>query len=116
MKKAKKYRVYVTYFPDGRYYIGFSQKNDKQYQKYYGSSKEVLEFDKLLLEKDTIAIFDKKNEAKMQEMLLQWENRLDPNCINDMINIRLRSKFLENFNPVSWNPRDIRQMELDFHN
>ena len=116
MKKAKKFRVYVTYFPDGRYYIGFSQKNEKQYEKYFGSSKEVLDFDETLLIKDTIAIFDKKNEAKMQELLLQWDNRFDPNCINDMLNIRLRSKFLENFIPVCWYPRDIRQMELNFHN
>ena len=115
MKKAKKFRVYVTYFPDGRYYIGFSQKNEKQYEKYFGSSKEVLDFDKTLLIKDTIVIFDKKNEAKMQELLLQWENRFDPNCINDMLNIRLRSKFLEKFIPVCWKPRDIRQMELNFH-
>tara|TARA_R110000772_G_scaffold148811_2_gene259410 strand:+ start:23474 stop:23824 length:351 start_codon:yes stop_codon:yes gene_type:complete len=116
MKKAKKFRVYVTYFPDGRYYIGFSLKNEKQYEKYYGSSKEVLEFDKSLLQKDTIVIFDKKNEAKMQELLLQWENRFDPNCINDMLNIRLRSKYLKDFIPVKWSPRDIRQMELGFHN
>lgn len=116
MKKAKKFRVYVTYFPDGRYYIGFSQKNEKLYAKYFGSSKEVLDFDKTLLVKDTIAIFNKKNEAKMQELLLQWDNRFDPNCINDMLNIRLRSKFLENFIPVCWKPRDIRQMELNFHN
>jgi len=116
MKKAKKFRVYVTYFPDGRYYIGFSQKNEKQYEKYYGSSKEVLEYDKTLLQKDTIVIFDKKNEAKMQELLLQWWNRHDPNCINDMLNIRLRSKYLDDFDPIHWSPRDIRQLELDFHN
>ena len=52
----------------------------------------------------------------MQEFLLQWQCRKDPNCINDMLNIRLRSKFLENFIPVVWSPRDIRQMELNFHN
>ena len=116
MKEAKKYRVYVTYFPDGRYYIGFSQKNEKQYQKYFGSSKEILEMDTSLLTKETIVVFKEKNKAKMQEFLLQWWNRHDPNCINDMLNIRLRSKYLEDFNPVYWSPRDIRQMELDFHN
>ena len=116
MKKAKKFRVYVTYFQDGRYYIGFSQKNEKQYEKYYGSSKEVLEYDKTLLQKDTIIVFSKKNEAKMQEFLLQWWNRDDPNCINDMLNIRLRSKYLCDFVPIHWSPRDIRQLELNFHN
>ena len=116
MKEAKKYRVYVTYFPDGRYYIGFSQKNEKQYKKYFGSSKEILEIDTSILVKDTIVIYKEKNKAKMQEFLLQWQCRKDPNCINDMLNIRLRSKFLENFIPVVWSPRDIRQMELNFHN
>jgi hypothetical protein len=117
MGKAKKvFRVYVTYFPDGRYYIGFSQKPEKQYVNYYGSSKEVLEYDKSLLIKDTIVVYTEKNKAKMQEFLLQWWYRHDPKCINDMLNIRLRSKYLDGFVPVHWSPRDIRQMELDFHN
>jgi hypothetical protein len=52
----------------------------------------------------------------MQEFLLQWWHRHDPKCINDMLNIRLRSKYLDGFVPVHWSPRDIRQLELDFHN
>ena len=37
-KQPKKHRVYCTYFPDGRYYIGYSCKTDKQFEKYFGSS------------------------------------------------------------------------------
>ena len=49
MKKRKKepkvHRVYCTYFPDGRYYIGYSCKTEKQFEKYYGSSKIVKEYE-----------------------------------------------------------------------
>ena len=31
-KEKKKHRVYCTYFPDGRYYIGYSCKTDKQFE------------------------------------------------------------------------------------
>jgi|TARA_R110000822_G_scaffold25827_14_gene78177 hypothetical protein len=111
-KEKKLFKVYVTYFPDGRYYIGFSQKSEKLYLKYYGSSKEVMEYDKDLLQKDTIVVYEHKNKAKMQEFLLQWQNRHDPNCINDMLNIRLRSKYLNDFIPVRWRPREVLQLEL----
>ena len=40
---AKKHRVYCTYFPDGRYYIGYSCKTDKQFEKYFGTSRIVNE-------------------------------------------------------------------------
>ena len=40
----KTHRVYCTYFPDGRYYIGYSCKTDKLYEKYFGSSKIVQEY------------------------------------------------------------------------
>ena len=42
-KEPKKHRVYCTYFPDGRYYIGYSCKTDKQFEKYFGSSTIVKE-------------------------------------------------------------------------
>ena len=42
-KEKKKHRVYCTYFPDGRYYIGYSCKTDKQFEKYFGSSAIVKE-------------------------------------------------------------------------
>lgn len=110
-KKRKKikptYKVYVTYFPDGEYYIGFSSKMGDAYDKYFGSNKGILEMVKEdhALEKETIAEFDKKSFAKMQEFLLQWQYRNDPLCLNDMINIRLRMSYLKDFEPLDWKPK-----------
>ena len=56
-KEPQVHRVYCTYFPNGDYYIGYSGKTEKLYEKYYGSSKYVLEY-KGLLEKETIAKYE----------------------------------------------------------
>ncbi len=101
---AKKHRVYCTYFPDGRYYIGYSCKTDKQFEKYFGSSTIVKEsVDEL--DKEVIAEYDKRAPAKMQEFLLQWQQRHDDNCINDMLHVRLRSSYLKDFEPIEWKPK-----------
>ena len=46
-KKSKRvpkvHRVYCTYLPDKRYYIGYSCKTEKQFEKYYGSNTIVKE-------------------------------------------------------------------------
>ena len=102
-KVPKTHRVYCTYFPDGRYYIGYSCKPEKLYEKYYGSSKIVKEYEGEL-RKETIAEFDQRAPAKIQEFLLQWQQRKDPNCLNDMIHIRLRISYLTDFEPVEWRP------------
>tara|TARA_B110000858_G_C17794279_1_gene471538 strand:+ start:165 stop:512 length:348 start_codon:yes stop_codon:yes gene_type:complete len=102
-KEKQVHRVYCTYFPDGRYYIGYSGKPLKQYDKYFGSSKYCLEY-KGLLTKDTIAEFEMKSWAKMQEFLLQWQQRKDPNCLNSMLNIRLNKEPLAKFEPIAWKP------------
>ena len=110
-KKSKRtpklHRVYCTYMPDGRYYIGYSCKTEKQFEKYYGSSsivKEALDYG-LWLEKEVILQTPNRNEAKIQEFLLQWQCRHDSLCLNDMIHIRLRLKYLSEFTPVVWAPR-----------
>ena len=103
----KEHRVYCTYFPDGRYYIGYSCKPPKQWDKYYGSSREIREYtteDQQQLKKELIVTYNNKNQAKLQEMLLQLQYRYDDNCINDMIHIRLRLKYLTDFEPVDWEP------------
>lgn len=113
MKKAKKkekpkFRVYCTFFPDGTYYIGFSTKTGNAYENYFGSNSEILRLVKEGnhgLRKETIAEFDKRSYAKMQEFLLQWANRHDPRMRNDMINIRLRMSHLKDFVPVIWEPQ-----------
>ena len=102
-KEPKKHRVYCTYFPDGRYYIGYSCKTDKQFEKYFGSSTIVKEsIDEL--RKEVIAEYKTRAPAKMQEFLLQWQQRHDEMCINDMLHERIRSSFLKEFEPIDWRP------------
>ena len=103
-KEKKVHRVYCTYFPDQRYYIGYSCKSEKLFEKYYGSSTLVKEHTGDL-EKEVIAVYTNKNEAKIQEFLLQWQCRHDDLCLNDMIHIRLRLKYLSEFTPIVWAPR-----------
>ena len=103
-KPSNPYRVYVTYLPDGRYYIGFSHKSPKLFEKYYGSSGVIKEYSSDELNKEVIAEYDKKSHAKMQEFLLQWKYRDDERCINDMIHLRLRLSYLKDFEYVDWNP------------
>ena len=116
-KPIQTHRVYCTYFPDGRYYIGYSCKTDKQFEKYFGSStkiKAVLEESKEaggnallvseLLTKEVIIEYPTRAPAKMQEFLLQWQQRHDENCINDMLHVRIRASFLKDFEPIKWSP------------
>ena len=58
VKEKKKHRVYCTYFPDGRYYIGYSCKTDKQFEKYFGSSTIV---------KETV-------QAHLENQVDEWRN------------------------------------------
>ena len=103
-KPSNPYRVYVTYLPDGRYYIGYSNKTDKLFQKYFGSSVVIKEHSPEALTKEVIAEFDKKSHAKMQEFLLQWKYRDDPRCLNEMMHIRLKMSYLTEFKPIEWKP------------
>jgi len=106
-REPKLHRVYCTYFPDDRYYIGYSCKTEKQFEKYYGSSsivKEAIENNETL-SKEVILQTTKRNEAKIQEFLLQWQCRHDSLCLNDMLHIRLRLTHLKDFVPVTWKPR-----------
>ena len=98
-KVPKTHRVYCTYFPDGRYYIGYSCKPEKLYEKYYGSSNIVKEYEGELT-KETIIEYNTRAPAKIQEFLLQWQQRKDENCLNDMIHIRLRMSYLKDFEPM----------------
>ena len=112
--RVSEHRVYCTYFPDGRYYIGYSCKPPKQWDKYYGSSREIREYtttnEHHTLKKELIVTYNNKNQAKLQEMLLQLQHRYDENCINDMIHIRLRLKYLKDFEPVDWTPKNYKSI------
>jgi len=105
VKETKSHRVYCTYFPDGRYYIGYSCKSLRAFEKYFGSGRIVLEADKSLLVKEVIYTSPNKNSAKLQELLLQLQQMKDPKCLNDMLHIRLRSSHLKDFVSVHWTPR-----------
>ena len=117
MRKRKKglpkvHRVYCTYFPDGRYYIGYYGKPDKQFEKYFGSSSIVKEYEGQLT-KEVIREFNSKAHAKMQEFLLQWKFRYDPLCLNDMLNIRLRASHLSSFKELQdWCPTSPQQLQF----
>ena len=106
-REPKIHRVYCTYFSDGRYYIGYSCKTEKQFEKYFGSSSIVTEAiqNNETLQKEVILQTPNRNEAKIQEFLLQWQCRHDSLCLNDMIHIRLRLKYLSEFTPVVWAPK-----------
>ena len=106
VKEKKTFKVYCTYFPNGQYYIGFSTKMGAAYEKYFGSSKYVKEWEGEL-KKETIQEYEKKSHARMAEFILQWQNRHDDSCLNDMINIRLRMSFLKDFVDPDWTPKEF---------
>ena len=78
-KPIQTHRVYCTYFPDGRYYIGYSCKTDKQFEKYFGSSTKIKAVlaeatadckpheGEALLTKEVIIEYPTRAPAKMQE-------------------------------------------------
>ena len=110
IKKPKPtFKVYVTHFPNGEFYIGFSSKSGSAYDKYFGSNKEILELVKSTpdhgLVKETVFESEKRSEARIQEFLLQWDNRHNSLMRNDMINVRLRMSHLSNFVPIEWSPK-----------
>lgn len=109
-KPKKVYRVYVTYFPNGEYYIGFSTKEGKAYDKYFGSNKDILALvkenpDSHGLIKETIFESEKRSYARAVEAILQWDNRKDPLCRNDMWNVRLRLSHLRDLEVPEWKPK-----------
>lgn len=117
VKEKKLFKVYCTYYPSGEYYIGFSTKSGKAYDKYFGSNKEILALikekpDDHGLIKETIAVHEKRAFARMEEFLLQWQYRDDPMCLNDMANVRLRLSYLKGFQPCDWKPLDVNQLSL----
>ena len=120
MKKKKKkskrvskiHRVYCTYFPDGRYYIGYSCKPDKQFEKYFGSSSVIKETSEKLT-KELLLVTPHRNHAKIQEFLLQWQCRHDSMCLNDMLHIRLRLSHLKDFTPIKWTPKHSTDTFVD---
>ena len=61
----------MTYFPDGRYYIGYSGKTEKQFEKYFGSSTLIKEHTNDDLYKEVI--FEKDYDPSIPNVLTNKE-------------------------------------------
>ncbi len=99
----KLYKVYVTHYTDGSYYIGFTAKYGTALASYFGSN--VIR-DKLVSHKDIVFESKSKATAKLFELLLQL-SRLDSSwCVNSMLNVRVRKEHM----------KDLPKFKLTFEN
>ena len=110
----KVYKVYVTFYTDLSRYIGFTSKEGKALEAYFGSNTAK---DKLVDRKEIIFTSTSKSTAKLFELLLQLSNldslekvnvatifqgknsvpkRDRPVYLNDMLNIRIRASYVKN--------------------
>ena len=88
----KVYKVYITYYTDGSYYIGFTGKYGTALATYFGSNTIK---DKLVSHKDIVFESKSKATAKLFELLLQL-SRLDSSwCVNSMLNVRVRKEHMK---------------------
>jgi len=88
----KLYKVYITYYTDGSYYIGFTGKSGAALASYFGSNTIR---DKLVSHKEVIWTSKSKATAKLFELLLQL-SRLDSSwCVNSMLNVRVRKEHMK---------------------
>ena len=92
----KKYKVYKTILGDGRYYYGYSGKEGAAWDKYFGSSRIVKEWQGVKA-KQLLHEYDSKAHAQYRELLYQIESMNDPNCLNGIIHVRINTKNLSDF-------------------
>lgn len=91
-KKKKKiksrpvYKVYKTYYKSGEYYIGVTSKTGAAFDNYFGSNTTDL----IPSHKDIIYVTHNKADARLMELLYQLQNFYQDDCLNKMMNIRLR--------------------------
>ena len=88
----KLYKVYVTYYTDGSYYIGFTAKSGTALASYFGSNTIK---DKLVSHKEIAWTSKSKATAKLFELLLQLSRLDSPKCVNIMLNVRARKDHLK---------------------
>jgi len=111
-RTEKVYKVYVTFYTDDKRYIGFTSKEGKALEAYFGSNTAK---GKLVDRKEIIFTTKSKSTAKLFELLLQLSNldslekvnvatifqgislpkRDRPEYLNDMLNIRIRASYLK---------------------
>lgn len=106
----KLYKVYVTYYTDGSYYIGFTAKSGTALASYFGSNTIR---DKLVSHKEIVWTSKSKATAKLFELLLQLSRMDSPKCVNIMLNVRVRKDHLKglpkyniNFEETKFNLKD----------
>jgi hypothetical protein len=106
----KLYKVYVTYYTDGSYYIGFTAKSGTALASYFGSNTIR---DKLVSHKEIVWTSKSKATAKLFELLLQLSRMDSPKCVNIMLNVRVRKDHLKglpkyniNFEETKFNIKD----------
>ena len=102
-KTEQVYKVYVTHYTDGSFYIGFTQKSGKALESYFGSNTIK---DKLVDRKDIVFTSKSKATAKLFELLLQLCMMHSPKCVNDMLNVRVRASHM----------RDLPKFKIVFEN
>ena len=78
------YNVYITYYTDGSFYIGFTSKTGKALESYFGSNTIK---DKLVDHKQIVFTSTSKATAKLFELLLQLSAMDSPKCVNDMLEL-----------------------------
>lgn len=88
----KVYKVYVTYYTDGSYYIGFTAKYGTALASYFGSNTVR---DKLVSHKEIVWTSTSKATAKLFELLLQLSRMDSPKCVNIMLNVRVRKDHMK---------------------
>lgn len=96
------YKVYVTHYTDNSFYIGFTSKSGKALESYFGSNTIK---DKLVDHKKIVFTSKSKATAKLFELLLQLSMMDTLECVNDMLNVRVRVSHM----------RDLPKFQLEFN-
>lgn len=91
LKRRSVYKVYKTYYKTGEYYIGVTSKTGLAFENYWGSNSTEL----IPSHKDVIYITHNKSDAKLVELLYQLQNFYEKDCLNKMLNIRLRRDYIK---------------------
>ena len=91
MPKKALYKVYITYYETGEYYIGVTSKSGVHFDNYFGSNTTDLK----ISHKEVLFHTHNKSDAKLMELIYQLRSFNDKKCLNKMLNIRLRRDFIK---------------------
>ncbi len=91
LPKKALYKVYITYYKTGEYYIGVTSKSGIHFDNYFGSNNTDLK----ISHKEVLFHTHNKSDAKLMELIYQLRSFDDKKCLNKMLNIRLRRDFIK---------------------